>query len=168
MKIEITNRQRIKRINLKSLRKKLTNVGAGLAPAHKINGRPQGSPLRGISTKKISFVLCDNKFITGLNQRYFRKSFPTDVIAFPLKDDFDPDYLGEVVVSVEEAVKVSNVGAGSKPALKWQDELILYCIHGILHLIGYDDRTGEQRQRMEKKQEQILRGICRGGARPRP
>ena len=82
MKIEITNRQKIKRINLKGLRKKLIKVGA-----------QNFSSLRGISAKKISILLCDNKFITSLNRRYFKKSCPTDVIAFPLEDNLEPDYL---------------------------------------------------------------------------
>ncbi len=132
MKIEITNRQKIKRVSLKNLRKKLTQAGSA-------------------SSKKISFVLCDNRFIKRLNKRYFKKSHPTDVISFPLEDDFDPNYLGEVVVSVEEAVKAAK-GC-------WQEELLLYCIHGILHLFGYDDRTKSQKQRMERKQEKILRKI---------
>lgn len=140
MKIEITNRQKIKRINLKGLRKKLIKVGA-----------QNFSSLRGISAKKISILLCDNKFITSLNRRYFKKSCPTDVIAFPLEDNFDPGYLGEIVVSVEEAVKVADTC--------WQKEALLYCIHGILHLVGYDDRNKKQRERMEEKQEQILRKI---------
>ncbi len=40
------------------------------------------------------------------------------------------------MVSVEEAVKVAK-----SLGCKWQDELRLYLIHGILHLVGYDDRT---------------------------
>ncbi|NQT28726.1 MAG: rRNA maturation RNase YbeY, partial [Candidatus Omnitrophica bacterium] len=40
---------------------------------------------------------------------------------------------------------------------KWQDELRLYLIHGILHLLGYDDRTRFKKARMEKKQEELLK-----------
>jgi len=129
MKVEITNRQKIKRINLKTLSKLLEKC-AGLLK---------------ISDKKLSLVLVDNKLITDLNRRYFKKKTPTDVIAFDLADSFDPNYLGEVVVSVEEAVRVAK-----RLKLAWQDELTLYCVHGILHLIGYDDRTKKKRELMEK------------------
>ncbi|MBU2473886.1 MAG: rRNA maturation RNase YbeY [Candidatus Omnitrophica bacterium] len=138
MKIEITNRQKIKRVNLKQLRRYLTKTARLLS----------------ISGKKISLLLCDNKLITDLNQRYFKKARPTDVIAFNLSDCFDPDYLGEVVVSVEEAVKVSG-----QLDLPWQEELLLYCVHGVLHLLGYDDRSKIKRVAMEKKQLQIMRVI---------
>ena len=53
---------------------------------------------------------------------------------------------------MEEAVK-----AAKELDCRWQDELKLYLIHGILHLIGYDDCTEAKRKRMEKKQERILK-----------
>jgi probable rRNA maturation factor len=59
--------------------------------------------------------------------------------------------LGEVVVSVEEAVAVAE-----KLKIDWQVELLLYLIHGILHLIGFEDSTAVQRKKMEKKQREIL------------
>ncbi|UCC96011.1 MAG: rRNA maturation RNase YbeY, partial [Candidatus Omnitrophota bacterium] len=103
-----------------------------------------------ITSKKISFVLCDNTLIQNLNKRFLKKNEPTDVIAFPLKYAFDPDHLGEVVVSVEEAALV----AGSRRD-DWERELLLYCIHGVLHLLGYDDRTNRQRTIMRKKEQAI-------------
>ena len=86
MKIEIANQQKIKKINLKRLRLYLQTAGS----------------LLNISSKKITFLLCDNACIRKLNKKYFKKSTPTDVIAFSLGDELDKDYLGEVVVSVEE------------------------------------------------------------------
>ena len=152
MKVEITNRQKLKRINLKNLNRQLKKV----------------SSLLNLSSLEVSLVFCDNKFIKTLNRKYFKKSSATDVISFGLDDN-----LGEVVVSVEEAVNAVNVGAApcgrprnkgqaQGPIPTWQDEVLLYCIHGILHLAGYDDKTKKQRQRMERKQEEILRKICRG------
>jgi probable rRNA maturation factor len=136
MKIEITNRQKLKRINLKNLNRQLKKVSSFL----------------NLSSLEVSLVFCDNKFIKSLNRKYFKKSSATDVISFGLDDN-----LGEVVVSVEEAVKTAK-----KLKLKWPDEVLLYSVHGILHLIGYSDRTKKERQRMERKQEEILGEICRG------
>lgn len=139
MKVEIINKQNLKRINLKSLCEKLDKLGF----------------LLNIADKHISFYLCDNEFIKNLNKKYFKKNLPTDVISFPLKDDLEPDYLGEVVVSVETAVNVSK-----DLDIKWQKELFLYLVHGVLHLIGYDDMTKVKRLVMEKKQEELLEEIC--------
>lgn len=133
--MEISNRQKIKKINIKNLRKYLNQVFSYLA----------------IKGKKASFVLSDNKFIINLNKEYFSKNQVTDVISFPLKDDLDQNYLGEVVVSVEEAVAVAE-----NLRLSWEKELLLYLIHGILHLLGFKDKTASQRKKMEKKQQEII------------
>lgn len=135
MKVEIINHQNLKKINLKSLREKLNKLCLSL----------------NILDKRISFYLCDNEFIKDLNKKYFKKNSATDVISFPLTDDLEPDYLGEVVVSVETAVMVSK-----DQGIKWQKELFLYLIHGVLHLIGYDDIAKTKRVVMEKKQEELL------------
>lgn len=135
MKVRIINQQKVKRVNLKRLRKYLKKV----------------SGLLNISSKRISILLCDNKLIKKLNKKYLKKNSSTDVIAFPLSDKLEPDYLGEVVVSTEKAVQVA-LGLG----LRWQDELVLYVVHGILHLLGYDDRRNKKRKVFEKKQKEII------------
>ena len=136
MKIEITNQQKIKRINLKQLKRYLQKA----------------FQLLNISSYKITFVLCDNGFIVDLNKKYFKKAKATDVIAFPLRDKTDPSFLGEVVVSVQEA-KVSAVREG----LSFSDELRLYLIHGILHILGYTDRTKKERNHMQRKQQALIK-----------
>ncbi len=135
MKVRIINRQKIKRINLKSFNQYLKKARTYL----------------NISSQRLSILFCDNRFIKKLNQKYFAKAEATDVIAFPLCDELEPDYLGDIIVSVEEAVKTAR-----KIKVRWQDELFLYCLHGILHLLGYDDRNQAQRKRMEQKQLQIM------------
>ena len=135
MKIRIINQQKIKRVSLKRLRKYLKKV----------------SGLLNISSKRISILLCDNKLIKKLNKKYLKRNSSTDVIAFPLSDRLEPDYLGEVVVSTEKAAQVAL-----KLGLRWQDELVLYVVHGILHLLGYDDRTKKKRKILEKKQKNII------------
>jgi len=153
MVVEITNQQKVKRINLKQLNKYLKRIFVCLSSKDACLPARQGFALGGnILSKKLSILLCDNAFIKKLNKKYFKKSSVTDVIAFPLADNLQPDYLGEVIVSVEEAVEVAK-----KIGCRWQDEVKLYLIHGILHLIGYDDRTNLKRALMEKKQEELLK-----------
>ena len=141
MVIELTNQQKIKRVNLKQLHRYLKKIFRLLFA--------EGG---NIGSVNLSILLCDNTFIKKLNKKYFKKPSVTDVIAFPLADDLEPDYLGEVVVSVEEAVKMAK-----RLGCKWQDELRLYLIHGILHLVGYDDRTRLKKARMDKMQEELLK-----------
>ncbi|MFA6282010.1 MAG: rRNA maturation RNase YbeY [Candidatus Omnitrophota bacterium] len=107
-----------------------------------------------LSSSSVSIVFCDNKFISKLNRKFFKKSQSTDVISFPLADESCHGYLGEIVISVEEAKKVCDFYEK-----KWQEELTLYLIHGILHLVGYDDIKKKDRMAMEQKQEKILSGL---------
>jgi probable rRNA maturation factor len=133
--IEILNLQKIKKVNLQKLRVAVNRILAIL----------------GLPDEKISLVFCDNVFIINLNKKIFRLKNPTDVISFPMAGDFDMGYLGEVVVSVEEAVvRAKDYGN------TWEKELMLYIIHGILHLIGYDDITKIKKNKMDKKQQEIL------------
>lgn len=133
--IEVVNIQKIKKISLKELKTYTKKILSVLK----------------IPSKKISIVLCNNKKIKKINQEFFAQNASTDVIAFPLQDEFLPQYLGEVVISVEEAVK-----AAGKYNNNWKKELLLYLIHGILHLFGYDDIKEAAKVKMDKKQQEVL------------
>ncbi len=135
---EITNQQRIKRINIKNIHKVLKSIFFLL-------DMPQA---------RVSVLLCDNKFIRKLNRKFFGKTSVTDVISFPLKDKIYPQYLGEVIICVEEAVK-----AAGQYANIWQEEFTLYIINGILHTLGYNDISKKERIVMQNKQEKILSKI---------
>lgn len=104
-----------------------------------------------ISSKSISLVFCGNKFISKVNRKFFKKAEATDVISFPLQDISTPDYLGEIIISTEQAKKMCTLYGK-----KWQEEFVLYIIHGILHLLGYDDIKEKEKRVMEQKQEEIL------------
>lgn len=132
---EIANQQKIKRINIISIFIILKDIFSFL-------GMPRAS---------VSVLFCDNKFIRKLNRKFFKKTNATDVISFPLRDKIFPQYLGEIVVSVEEAVSASKIYANT-----WQKELTLYLVHGVLHTLGYDDMEKKERAVMERKQEAIL------------
>jgi len=145
-KIEITNRQTIKRLNLKEISFFSRKIIALLPCTAKNSKKFKINP-----SARISLLFCDNKIIKKLNKKYFHKASSTDVIAFPLQDKLDPGYLGEVIISVEEAVEASEDFGHN-----WQKEIILYLVHGILHLIGYNDATKSAKEIMERQQKKIL------------
>ncbi|MFA5271076.1 MAG: rRNA maturation RNase YbeY [Candidatus Omnitrophota bacterium] len=136
--IEIVSRQNLIRLNSKNI----------LIVLHEILN------LLKLSCGSVSVVFCDDKFITKLNRKFFKRNQSTDVISFPLADISTPGYLGEIVISVEQAKKTCDFYEK-----KWQEELVLYVIHGILHLVGYDDIKKKERMAMEQKQEEILSGL---------
>jgi len=102
--------------------------------------------------ESMSIVLTNNEVISRINNEYFGKKFPTDVISFSLSDKFDPDKIsGEVVISIEEVISNSrkyHVGSA--------EELMRYIIHGLLHLKGLSDFTLSQRIKMRKEENLLL------------
>lgn len=127
----------------------------------KVNKRNLGTALRTVLKKSghhnisISIALVDNKQIRRLNRKYLNRNESTDVLAFPLADSIESgkeNLLGEIVASTEQALHEARRRNYSP-----HQELALYCVHGLLHLLGYDDITPKKRRAMEKKQSEILR-----------
>jgi probable rRNA maturation factor len=107
----------------------------------------------------VSLALVANNVIAGLNRRFLGHDGPTDVMAFPLSDPDDPDpenLFGEVVVSVEMAQ-----AEAAERSITLFEEVFRYCVHGILHLLGHDDRTRPAARKMTAEQEEIVGRHCR-------
>jgi probable rRNA maturation factor len=105
-----------------------------------------------ISGKTLSLVLVDNLQMSSINKEYFGKDRPTDVISFSLDDEVDPlNTLGEIIISTEKALENAKVFS-----LTVNEELVLYIIHGILHILGFKDSNIPDKKRMQKKEKEIL------------
>lgn len=102
-------------------------------------------------------VFLDDKSIKVLNRRHKGADRPTDVLSFELHDEsIRKGFTGEVIISVDRAFENSKI-FGTDP----KDELVLYVIHGILHLFGYDDMSPKDRVRMRRKESEILEYLCK-------
>jgi probable rRNA maturation factor len=86
--------------------------------------------------------------IRKLNRQFHATDTATDVLSFP---SAMPEYLGDIVISYDTAKRQSQ-DAGWRIA----DELDLLAVHGVLHLLGYDDLTPRKRAKMWQRQEEIL------------
>ncbi len=103
---------------------------------------------------ELSIALVDDAQIAELHERHLEQSGPTDVLTFDLRCEArDPrEYLdGEIVVSTETATRVAKTLGHSAEA-----ELLLYVIHGLLHLLGYNDHTAEDAAQMRARQHALL------------
>ena len=100
-----------------------------------------------IGRRNLSVAVVGDGAIRGLNRKYLRHDTATDVLAFPMGGDL----VGEVVVSAPCAAREAR-----KRKIPVREELLRYVIHGILHLLGYDDHRPRDRARMWKRQEEEL------------
>ena len=99
---------------------------------------------------KINVAVVDDPTLAELHQRYLGDASPTDVLSFPLEQS--PEYLeGEIVISADAAL-------ASAAGYHWSaaDELLLYAVHGALHMVGYDDATPKKRAKMRKKEGEYI------------
>lgn len=94
----------------------------------------------------ISVAIVDDPTIHELNRKYLSHDYATDVLSFLLHED-DDGMEGEVIVSAETAVRVS-----AEYGWTAENELLLYVIHGTLHLVGYDDRSADEREMMQQRE----------------
>ena len=105
-----------------------------------------------LSDAYLSITMVDNEDIKKLNRRYLRRNRVTDVLAFPLRDWLGRDrILGEIVVSTQPAG--SEARKRKIPVLQ---EILRYCIHGLLHLLDYNDLDRPSKKKMWGKQEFFL------------
>ncbi|MBE3099437.1 MAG: rRNA maturation RNase YbeY [Planctomycetes bacterium] len=115
----------------------------------------------GRSAKSLSIVLTDNRHIRDLNREYLGRTGITDVISFPLEDlDWPGGHCsngginGEIIASAELAVQQAQTTNTDPRA-----ELMLYLVHGLLHLMGYDDRKPEQARQMHAREDALLEDL---------
>lgn len=106
---------------------------------------------------QISLAVVDDPTIRRLNRQFLGRDHATDVLSFELECS-ERSLEAEVVVSADTA-------RDSAPRVGWSaaDELLLYVIHGALHLVGYDDQTPHDRARMRDRERAHL---ARFGLKP--
>jgi probable rRNA maturation factor len=107
----------------------------------------------GIQSAEISIAVVTDERMQELNRQYLQHDYPTDVLSFVLDHDPKAKSLdGQIIVS-------SDYAAREAPRYGWtiDDELLLYVIHGCLHLAGHDDTTPEGKQAMRAAETSYLR-----------
>lgn len=104
----------------------------------------------GIQRGELSLAIIDDQTMHTLNREHLQHDYPTDVLSF-LLERTDDALDGEVIVSCETAARMA-------PDFGWsaQDELLLYFVHGCLHLVGYDDHSDEDRTAMRQQEAKYL------------
>lgn len=104
---------------------------------------------------ELSVVLAGDNLMSDLHKQFMNIEGPTDVLTFPLDADSKGRPIsGEVFVCVPEARRQSR-----RLGTNVNDEVLLYALHGLLHLSGWDDRTAAQYRRMHRKEDTILKQL---------
>jgi probable rRNA maturation factor len=104
---------------------------------------------------EIGISIIGEEAMTRMNEGYLRHKGSTDVITFDYTDATRPKCLaGEIFVCLDEAL-----AQAPRFRANWQNELIRYIVHGILHLSGYDDNTAAARGKMKREENRLMRRL---------
>jgi rRNA maturation RNase YbeY len=135
-RLSLANRQNTRAIDLPHLRKLSRHLVESVS---------------GESGYRLALHLVGAHEMTGLNEKFLRHAGSTDVITFDYSAPGSGELEGEIFVCVDEAVSQSR-----RYRRPWTEETVRYFAHGLLHLIGLDDRSPAQRLAMRRRENQIL------------
>ena len=93
---------------------------------------------------KISIILSNKILLNKLKKDYFNLNHFTDVIAFNLEQEGNP-LDGEIYISIDDVLENSK-----QYKVTFNDEFKRVMIHGILHLLGFEDKTNKQKNKMSE------------------
>jgi rRNA maturation RNase YbeY len=97
----------------------------------------------------VCFVLCSDKYLLNINQQYLKHNYYTDVITF--------DYSEQDIISGDIFISIDRIKENAENYNKtFINELLRIIIHGILHLMGYDDKSDTDKKIMTSKEDESL------------
>jgi probable rRNA maturation factor len=98
----------------------------------------------------LNYIFTSDDLLADLNNQYLRHNTYTDILTFDQSTE-EEAIEGEIYISID---RVSD----NAKALKtdFEDELHRVCIHGVLHLLGYGDKTPGEKNEMRKKENHYL------------
>ncbi len=98
----------------------------------------------------INFILCDDALLSELNYKYLKHKTLTDILTFSLDEESD-SLCGDIFISLQ---RVKENAAIFREGIS--KELHRVMIHGVLHLIGYNDATKQEKSEMRERENFYL------------
>jgi len=108
-------------------------------------------------TGNINFIFCSDEYLLSLNEKYLNHHYYTDVLTFDQSSDRQT-VSGDIYISVDRVKENAVTHQKSEhQKAKTENELYRVMIHGILHLLGYDDKTPSAKKKMRAKEDECLK-----------
>ncbi len=100
--------------------------------------------------EQIDIIFCSDEYLRKINNKYLKHNYLTDIITFSYSEN--PTILsGDLYISIERVRRNAK-----EYHTTFDNELKRVIVHGLLHLIGYDDKTDLERQSMREKEDFYL------------
>lgn len=108
-----------------------------------------------IETDEVSIYFVTSSAISVIHKDFFQDPTPTDCISFPMDQNEENGYriLGEIFVCPKAALDYLGPGSSEKDAYM---ETTLYLVHGLLHLLGFDDQNAKDKKIMRSEEKKMM------------
>ncbi|MEE9371439.1 MAG: rRNA maturation RNase YbeY [Saprospiraceae bacterium] len=97
----------------------------------------------------INTIFCSDDYLLNLNKEYLNHDYYTDILTFPMQAE---PLAGDLFISVDRIREYTQ-----KNNISFQKEIYRVVIHGVLHLVGYGDKTEEEKKEMRSKEDYFLK-----------
>ena len=112
-----------------------------------------------IPTASLTVIFISRQKIQALNKQYLHRSYATDVLAFDLSSQKKKNVIsGDIFISTDAVLQNARVFKNNS-----KQELVLYMVHGILHLLGYDDHSPSDIKKIRAKEREVMEFLERIG-----
>lgn len=97
----------------------------------------------------INYIFCNDEYLLGINNQYLNHDFYTDIITFPYKEGKEIE--GEIFISIDR-IRDNAI----KQKTSFESELFRVISHGLLHLIGFNDKSPSQKKTMRNEENKAI------------
>ena len=126
-------------------------LGGGFKTSLKKISKSVLKRLEAAQDTELSITFIDDSKMRELNRSYRSIDRTTDVLSFPQGEGPDETLLGDVVISLDTALRNSR-----RYGISRDEEIRKLLVHGVLHLFGYDHKKKKERDEMREKEREIL------------
>lgn len=102
---------------------------------------------------EINLIFCSDEYLLSMNQEHLDHDYYTDIITFNYNTD---SINGDLFISVDRVKDNAQL-----EQTDWLNELNRVVVHGVLHLIGFNDKTDEEQEEMTKQENIALEYVSR-------
>ncbi len=111
--------------------------------------------MEGFVPGEVHYVFCSDDYLLAINQQYLNHHDFTDIITFPLSE-VDKIVRGEIYISLDRVRENAAINH-----VTFEKELARVLVHGVLHLVGYEDHSDEEKLIMRSKEDYYINLLAR-------
>ena len=106
---------------------------------------------RDYSIYELNYIFCSDEYLLKINQEYLQHDYYTDIITFD-NSDKEGEVISDVFISID---RIKDHGEQYKDG--YVTELIRVIAHGVLHLIGFNDKTDQEQEEMTRMENYAIK-----------